>query len=214
MNSRSRVAIAQYEATVVLIVLSLSLASIVYGGLKRETSLSAAPVFFNEVTPVGGSPPIVRIGVNASSTTTLSSISLDEAISRNGVLAFDGSSYSNSGSLCAAGVTTFFSVLSPQSGTLKVTTDGRAWVSGTYGSSVAVGPGWQELMIQAGTTCSITLPGGQQVPSQWNPSSTLVSSLPSLGPQSGTGFTFYIPNGGGPHRLLLTSLGGFDAVPL
>jgi hypothetical protein len=214
MKSKNRVAIAQYEATVVLIVLSLSLASVVYGGLKRETSLGATPVFFNEVTPIGGSPPIVRIGVNASSTTTLSSLSLDEAISRSGILAFDGSAYSSSGSLCAAGVTTFFSVLSPQSGALKVTTDGRAWISGTYGTSVAVGPGWQELMIQAGTTCSITLPGGQQVPSQWSPSSSLVSSIPTLGSQSGTGFTFYIPNGGGPHRLLLTSSGGFDVVPL
>ncbi len=129
-------------------------------------------------------------------------------------MAFDGTSYSTSGSLCAAGMTTFFSVLSPQSGTLKVTTDGRAWVAGTYGSSVAVGPGWQEIMIQSGTSCSVTLPGGQQVPATWNPSSSFESSIPIQGPLSGTSFTFYIPDGGGPHRLLVTSSGGFDAVAL
>src|SRR5437879_4303714 len=123
----SRVAIAQYEATLVLIVISLSLGSIVYGGLDKETSLSAEPVFVNVETPLGGNPPIARVVVNSSSATTITSFSLDEASSRDGVLAFDGSSFSISGSLCAVGATTFFSVFAPQAGTLTVMTDGRAW---------------------------------------------------------------------------------------
>jgi len=214
MKKKSRVAIAQYEATIVLVVISLSLGSIVYGGLKGETSLRAEPVFANEKTLIGGNPPIARVVVNSSSATALTSFSLDEASSRDGVLAFDGSSFSPSGSLCAAGATTFFSVLAPQGGTLRVTTDGRSWVAGTYGSAVNVSKGWHELMIKAGTSCSITLPGGQTVPGQWNPASPLVSSIPVEGALSGTSFTFYIPDGGGPHRMLITSTGGFDAVAL
>ena len=213
-KTRRRGAIAQYEATVVLIVLSLSLSSIVYGGLKRETSLGAQPVFVNEETPIGGSPNIIRLGVNSSSTTTISSFSPDEVSSTAGVLAFDGTAYSTSSSLCAPGLTTFFSVLAPQAGTLQVTTDGRAWVSGTWGGAAAVSPGWQEVMIQGGTSCSMTLPGGQAVGAQWDPSSPLLSSIPVVGALSGTAFTFYLPSGGGSHRILLTSNGGFDDVAL
>jgi hypothetical protein len=111
-------------------------------------------------------------------------------------------------------VTTFYSVHAPETGTLSVTTDGRVWVAGTYGSSVTVGPGWREVMIQAGTHCSISIPGGQSVSEHWNASSPLVSSFPIEGALSGTSFTFYIPHGGGPHRLLLTSEGGFDNVAI
>ena len=213
-NERRRAGIAQFEATVILIVVSLSLASVVYGGLKKETNLSPQAVFANTETSIGGSPPLELVAANASSTTTVTSMSFDQASSTTGVLAFDGSSYSTSVSLCSVGVTTFFSVLSPQSGTLKVTTNGRAWVAGTYGSAVAVGPGWQEIMIQSGTTCSITLPGGQQVPTQWNQASPLTSSVPTQGPPSSSAFSFYVPAGGGAHRLLITTTGGFDAVAL
>ena len=66
-----RAAIAHYEATVVLIVISLSLGSIVYGGLRREPSLTAEPVFVNVETPVGGNPPVTRVVVNSSSATTI-----------------------------------------------------------------------------------------------------------------------------------------------
>jgi hypothetical protein len=211
---KSRAAIAQYEATVVLVVLSLSLASVVYGGLKREASLGPAPVFANEETSIGGTPAIERVGVNSSAATTVSSLSLDEASSTSGVIAFDGAAYSTSSSLCAAGKTTFFSVDAQLAGTLRVATDGRAWVSGTLGTAVSVAPGWHELMIQGGATCSITLPGGRVVSGAWNSSSPLVSSIPMEGARSGTSFTFYVPSGGGAHRLLITSTGGFDDVAL
>jgi len=211
---KSRRGIAQYEATIVLIVISLSLGSVVYSGLKREMSLSPEPVFVNTKTFIGGNPPIARVFVNSSSATSVTSFSVDEASSKDGVLAFDGSSFSTLGSLCAGGATTFFSVLAPQAGTLTVTTDGRAWVAGKFGNAVIVMPGWQELMIRGGTSCSITLPGGQSLPGRWNSSSPAISSIPIEGAFSGTAFAFYIPGGEGPHRALVTTTGGFDAVAL
>ncbi len=211
---RNRRAIAQYEATVVLVVLSLSLASVVYGGLKRGVNLDPQPIFVSRETPIGGDPPIIRVAVNSSSSTGLASIGLDEASSTDGIISFDGSGYSTSSSFCLAGKTTFFSVRAPQAGTLQVATDGQAWISGTWGSSVTVAPGWHELMIQGGTACVMTLPGGGVVQGAWNSSSPFVSSVPSDGALSGTSFTFFIPGGAGPHSLLITSTGGFDDVEL
>jgi len=211
---KSRAAIAQYEATIVLVVISLSLASVVYTGLRRESSLDPRPLFFNEETPIGGSPEIERLEVNSSSSTTVSSLSLDAASSTAGVLAFDGSTYWTVESFCAAGVTTFFSVLATQAGTLVVITNGKSWVSGTWGGAVSVSPGWQEVMIQGGTSCSVTLPGGQVVTARWNASSPFVSSIPIVGALAGTAFTVYVPCGGGAHTLLITSSGGFDHVAL
>jgi len=214
IQRQTRPAIAQYEATVVLVVISLSLGTVVYGGLKNETTLTAEPVFVNVKTPLGGNPALARVVVNSSSATTVTSFSLDEASSKDGVIAFDGSSFSISPSLCAAGATTLFSVLAPHAGALTVTTDGIAWIAGTRGSAVTVSQGWQEVMIRAGASCSIVLPGGLAVPGKWNSSSPVVSSIPIQGPLSGTAFTFYVPDGGGLHRLLITSTGGFDAVAL
>ena len=211
---KSRTAIAQYEATVVLVVLSISLASVVYTGLRRESNLDPQPVFVNEETPIGGSPPIELVVADSSSATTVTSLSLDAASSTGGVLAFDGSAYSTTKSLCAPSTTTFFSVLATQSGALQVATSGQAWISGTWGSALTVAAGWHEVMIRGGASCSLTLPGGQVVPGQWSPSSPLVSSIPIEGPLSGTAFTFYVPTGGGAHSFLMTSSGGFDDVSL
>ncbi len=77
-----------------------------------------------------------------------------------------------------------------------------------------VSAGWQEVMIQGGTSCSVTLPGGQAVPAQWSPSSSVLSSIPVVGALTGTAFTFYVPSGVGPHSLLITSSGGLDDVAL
>ena len=207
---KSRRAIAQYEATVVLVVISLSLASVVYAGLRRESSLDPQPVFVNDETPIGGSPAIERLEVNSSSAATIYSLSIDAASSGGGILALYGSSYSTTKSLCSAGATTFFSILAFASGP----GDGRHQRAvlglGDVGDSVSVTPGWQEVMIQGGTSCSVTLPGGGGVASQWSPSSALLSSIPVEGALTGTAFTIYLPNGGGSHTLLLTSSGGFD----
>jgi hypothetical protein len=211
---RSRNAVAQYEATIVLVMISISLASVVYAAMRRESGLAPQPVFVDAVTRLGGSPTINRLVINSSSAITVSSLGLDAASSALGVLAFDGSGYSTVKSLCGQGTTTFFSVLATQAGSLRVTTDGVSWVAGAWTSSADVSPGWQEVMIEGGTSCAITLPGGDAVPSVWSPASPVISSVPANGPLTGTTFTFYVPSGGGGHRLLLTSTGGFDDVEI
>ncbi len=211
---KSRAGIAQYEATIVLVVISLSLASVVYTALRRESGLEPTPLFVNTETAIGGDPAIERLEVNSSSATTVSSLSIDSASSTTGVLEFNGSAYSTTTSLCGAGVATFFSVFASHAGELQVATNGESWISGTWGGSVNVTSGWQEVMIQGGTFCNITLPGGQTVPSQWSPTSSIVSSVPIEGSLTGTAFTVYVPSGGGAHSLLITSSGGFDDAPV
>lgn len=209
---RASRAIAQYEATVVLVVISLSLASVVYTAVKREAGVSSQPIFVSAVTAIGGTPTIDRVVVNSSSPAGISSISLDSASSSSGVLEFNGSGYSTVDSLCAAGGTTFFSVLASQAGTLQVSTNGASWVSGAWTSSESVSAGWQEVMIQGGSSCSVTLPGGGAAPAMWTASSGLLSSLPLMGSHSGTSFTFYVPTAGGPQAILLASTGGLDDI--
>jgi hypothetical protein len=79
---------------------------------------------------------------------------------------------------------------------------------------VSVSSGWLEVMIRDGTSCTLTLPGGQTVPGQWSPLSPYLSSIPIEGPLTGTSFTAYVPGGGGTHSLLMTSSGGLDSVSL
>ena len=212
MTSRS--AIAQYEATVILVVLSLSLASVVYSGIKRESNIQQQPVFVNVETLVGGNPPILAVTVNASASTTVTSLSLDEASSVAGVLAFDGNAFTDSTSLCSPGKTTLFSVDVSQRGTLAVSTNGVAWASGSVGTSFAVQPGWHEVMISNGSTCTITMPGGQTVSGPWTATIAVLSSLPLDGSRTGPHFAIFVAEGGGAHSLLLTSAGGLDSVAL
>lgn len=212
MNTRA--AIAQYEATVVLVVISLALASVVYEALRPEASLQPSPTFVNGETPIGGTPAIERIAANASSPTTLAAFSVDGASSSQGILAFSGSAYSTVGSLCAPGQTTFFSVYSQEPGTIEVATNGTPWIAGTLSSQASVASGWQEVMIQSGSSCSVTLPGGQPVPSQWVSSSSVLSSIPVEGALTGTSFTFYVPSGGGTHGVLVATSGGLDDVSI
>lgn len=205
-------AIAQYEATVVLVVISLALAAVVYQGMRGLARTSPEPVFVAAVTPLGGALGIERVVLNASTATTVSSLSVDSASSGSGVLALDSAGYSVSSSLCGPNLTTFFSVLAPQAGTLAVSSDGESWVSGTWGGSVAVSEGWQEVIIQDAASCTVTLPGGATVPSQWKESAGALSSVPVEGALSGTGFAFFIPTGQGEHRVLITTNGGFTDV--
>lgn len=210
----SRRGIAQYEATVVLVVVSLALASVVYAGLKPESGLDPQPVFVNQETQVGGTPAIELVQVNASADTDITSLTLDGATSSAGILALGPEGYSASTSLCAAGEETFFSVLAPQAGTLTVSTNGQAWIAGAWGPAANVGAGWQEVMVEDGSSCSVTLPGGEAVSAQWSGSVASLSSIPAEGPRSGLGFSLYLPVGPGAHSLLITTTGGFDDVSI
>jgi hypothetical protein len=211
---RTHAAVAQFEATIMLIVISLSLASVVYSSLKRESSLQTEPVFVSEETQIGGNPEVERVEVNSSSSATISSLSVDAATSAAGVLAYGASGYSTVRSICGAGETTFFSVLVPEGGTLQVAANGGSWIAGARGASSTVSAGWQEVMIANATTCSVTLPGGAVVQEQWAPGSSNVSTIPAEGSLSGTAFVFYVPGGAGSHTMLITSSGGFDSVAL
>ncbi|MDA4116834.1 MAG: hypothetical protein OK455_00625 [Thaumarchaeota archaeon] len=210
----SRTAIAQYEATVVLIVVSLSLASIVYQGLKPEANLGSKPIFVNDETIIGGDPTIERVVSNSSSSTVISSFSVDAASSNGGILALIGATYSSSPTLCTGSATTFFSVLARQAGSIQIATDGRPWVSGSTGASIQVSAGWHEVMIVNGTTCSISLPGGEVVSGPWSPASTTVSPVPVDGNPGGITFAIYLPTDGNPHSILMTFGGGFDAFEI
>ncbi len=209
-----RRAVAQFQATVILIVISLALVSIIYDGMRKESTVAPQPVFANHTMSIGGSPVVELVDVNSSEATSLSSFSIDSVSSVSGIIAASGSSYTTSSSLCAPGDTTFFSVLASQSGSVQVSTDGQSWISGTWATSKAVAPGWQEIMIDGGHQCTITLPGGQTVPSHWSASSPDLSSIPSQGPLSGTSFAFYVPSSGAGGSILITSSGGFDDVSL
>lgn len=211
---KSRRAVAEFEATVILVMVSLALVSVVYGGLKRGAALTPPPVFANRAIEIGGGPDIEMLAVNSSITTSVSSLSIGSVSSVQGIMALSGLGYSTTTSLCAAGETTFFSVLASQAGLVQVSTDGLAWISGTWGASSSVVPGWREIMVEDGHSCSITLPGGQQVPSTWSPGSKMLSSLPLQGEPTGTAFAFYIPLSTGPQSVLITSTGGFDDVSL
>jgi hypothetical protein len=207
-------AIAQFEATILLVVVSLSLASLVYSSLRRETGSGAQPVFVVAVTSLGGDPAIERVLLNSSAPTTVSSLTVDASSSSSGVLSFNGTAYSTSGSICVASGTTFFSVYAPQAGAVTVSTSGRSWISGAWTSSAQVQAGWQEVMIQGGSSCSITLPGGQVVRSPGALNATLVSSVPLQGYTSGTAFASYIPAGGAFHYVLITTPGGFASLEI
>jgi hypothetical protein len=214
-----RGAIAQYEATVILVIVSLSLASVVYEGLKPETRVNPAAVFFNQGTWLGGDPVVERLSMNSSTPVTVSSLEVGSLSSQTGVLAYGGGGgYSVSPALCRPGQTTFFSVLATGPGSIDVTTDGRAWIAGSWADSATVSSsGLQEVMIADGTTCSVSLPGGQSIAGgAWSPVSSLVSSIPLQG-SSATGqeFLMFIPTaGGGGTQVLLTTSGGFDALSI
>ncbi|MDG6977890.1 MAG: hypothetical protein JRN58_02285 [Nitrososphaerota archaeon] len=209
-----RGAIAQYEATVVLVVVSLALASVVYQGMRGLSRTSPEPVFVEQVTLIGGAPGIERVVLNSSSATTVSSLSVDSAASGSGILELGVGGYAAAAPLCGANVTTFFSVLAPEAGTLEVSSDGLSWVSGTWGSAVHVSPGWNEVMIQDAATCSLSLPGGATVQGGWTAQPGPLSSVPVEGPLSGTGFTFFIPTGDGAHAVLIATDGGFARVEI
>ena len=206
---KSRAAIAQYEATIVLVVISLSLASIVYTGLRRESNLDPEPLFVNEETPIGGSPAIERLEVNSSSATTdllaqprrgelhrgrpgLRRLRvLDDQVPLRGrgddLLLGPGVPGGHAGGRHQRRVLGL--------GNLGRSGERLVWLAG--------GDDTGRDLLHASRSRA-----GQAVPAQWSPSSSLVSSIPVEGALTGTAFTFYVPSGGGSHSLLITSSGG------
>ncbi len=199
---------AQFEATVVLVVVSLSLASVVYSGLKRGAGVEPLPTFVSSNTPLAGSLALEEVRVDSSVATTLTSLTIGSAASASGVLAFNGSGYSTTASLCVPGETTFFSLYASRAGTLRVTTDGMAWIAGAWGDAASVSQGWHEVVLQDGSACGFSLPGGESVPQVWQPSSSVLTSVPVEGSLTGTSFLLFLPVGAGVAPALLTASGG------
>jgi hypothetical protein len=205
---KTRRAVAEYQAAVILVAITLALASVAYSALRRQV-LEPEGVFSNSLVQLGGTPPLVRLAVNSSESVSLTSFSADEASSANGVLFIDSAGYHTmGGSLCVGGGTSFFSVLTTQSGNLQVTSNGQSWISGAWTSSEQEAPGWHEVMIDGATSCSITLPGGQVVTGPGFPT----NSIPVEGALNGTSFVLYVPTDSLQHVFLLTSDGGLDTV--
>jgi len=205
----SRRGVAQYEAAVVLVAISLAMTSILYSAVKRQT-LSPEAVFANSTVDLGGNPMLVRLAVNGSQSVTLTSFAADEADSVDGILYIDSVGYHYSPSLCTPSGTTFFSVLATQPGLLSVTSNGRSWISGAWTGSQLETPGWHEVMIAGASSCSITLPGGQVVTTQ----GPLTRSVPVEGAINGTSFVLCLPTDSSKHIFLLTTSGGFDSIDL
>jgi hypothetical protein len=198
--------VAQYEAAVVLVAISLAMTSVLYSAVRKQT-IAPEAVFANSLVDLGGSPPLVRLAVNGSEPVTLTSFAADDANSVDGILYLDSGGYHSSQSLCAAGGTTFFSVLATQSGPLRVASNGQSWISGAWTSSQPEAPGWHEVMIVGASTCSLTLPGGQVVAAP----GLLTSSVPVEGALNGTSFVLCVPTDPSPHSFLVTTSGGLDA---
>lgn len=204
---RTTRAIAEYQAAVILVAISLALASVAYSAMGRR-ALEPEGVFSNSLVELGGTQPLVRLAVNSSESVALTSFSADGASSSAGVLDLGPAGYQTSQSLCLGGGTTFFSVLAPQAGTVQVTSNGQSWISGSWTSSEPEAAGWHEVMIDGATSCSVTLPGGEAVTSP----GPLTSTVPVEGALNGTGFLLYVPTDSLQHVFLLTSDGGLDTV--
>jgi hypothetical protein len=139
----------------------------------------------------------------------LKSMQIDGYSSMNGLFAFNGSHYSVTSTLCRQDLITFFSVYAPSGGELRVQTDGKSWISGYWASSISVTEGWHEIIIANGSSCSITLPDGEQIASLNG-----ASPLPVNGQLNSTYFEFFIPSRGSGHELLLIFQGGLDRIAI
>jgi len=199
--------ISGFVATLILVVISLSLSYAVYEGVSRLAPPREG-VFANQALTLGGSPEIMEVEINASSPNTPQAFEADDASSRTGVLYFDGTSYGTTQGLCLPGATTFFSVYTQTSGLLQAVSNGRASIDGYWTGSLVVGPGWHEVMFLGASSCQVTLPDGSA------PSfpSTSLTSVPFIGSIPSARFVVYVPTDGLGHSLILVFDGGYDRL--
>jgi hypothetical protein len=203
---RSR-GISGFVATLILVTISLSLSYVVYQGVSRLAP-PREDIFSNSVLDLGGSPELLLLRVNASSTSTPLAFEADDASSRAGVLYFNGTGYGAAQQLCLPGATTFFSVYTASAGTIKAEADGRVWIDGYRTGSLAVRPGWHELVFSGSSSCAVTEPDGSNLSFP----DDRVSTFPLVGSIPSTGFMIYVPTDGLRHSLVLVFDGGFDTL--
>ncbi|MDA4113288.1 MAG: hypothetical protein OK474_04495 [Thaumarchaeota archaeon] len=204
--NRSR-GISGFVATLILVMISLSLSYVVYQGVSRLAP-PREDIFSNRVLDLGGSPELLLLQVNASSTSSPLAFEADDASSRAGVLYFNGTGYGTTQQLCLPGAATFFSVHTASSGTIGAEGDGRVWIDGYLTSSLEVQPGWHEVIFSGSSSCAVTEPDGSTISFPDDRVSTfpLAGSIPSIS------FTIYVPTDGLRHSLVLVFDGGFDTI--
>jgi hypothetical protein len=185
-----------------VVAVTVALSYMVYSEVR--VPVAARPIFVASSTERFGSPSVLELAVNSSAPTSVSEFRVDGASSLSGVLALSGSGYTSSDSLCAAGETTFFSVLTG-SGLLSVTGPGSTIIDGSAVSSEAVSAGWHQLMISDSAACTVTLPGGTALT---YPSAD-VSTVPFAAAGSRS-FVFLIPFVSVGHTVTISFAGGVE----
>jgi hypothetical protein len=181
---RGRAAVSELYSGVVLLAVTLAVASLVYSGIRPDAS--PEPIFTESSFTIPGNPPIDLVNVSSSSAASPVALAIGGASSQEGVLAATPTGYAATAGLCQAGAVTFFSAKT-DGGTLSVSTDGAAWIDGIPGPARTVLPGWHEIMIEA-SSCSVALPGGGTL----GTGTAGFSSVPRV--QTGNlSFEFYVP---------------------
>ncbi|MDG6925635.1 MAG: hypothetical protein JRN09_03685 [Nitrososphaerota archaeon] len=203
--SRSR-GVSTFVATLLLVSISLSLSFVVYEGVSRFAP-PQQNVYTNQVIQVGGPEGLVEVLVNSSSAGSPLAFQAGGASSQTGVLYFNGTAYGTTDKLCKTGATTFFAIHTG-SGVLSTGGNGRAWIDGQWTSSLAVQPGWHEVMFAGASSCTVTEPDGQVVV---YPSGT-VSTVPLIGTLPSSRFELYVPTGGSAGPFLMVFDGSYDRI--
>jgi hypothetical protein len=198
--------VSTFVATLILVSITMSLSYVVYEGVDRF-SAPEQDVFTNQVSDVGGSPPLYLVDVNASLTSTPLAFEAGGASSQAGVLYLAGTTYGSSHQLCLANATTFFSVHTG-AGLLRADGNGRTWIDGYWTQALQVRAGWQEVMFAGASTCGITMPDGV---SAVYPSPD-ISTVPVVGSEPSSTFVLYVPAGESTASLVMVFDGSYDRI--
>jgi hypothetical protein len=208
-RSRSRpkghhAAASEVYSAAIIVAITLALSGAAYS--LADFHASPVPVYTTNSFTAYGTPSFLHILVNSTAPTTPVEFRLDGASSLSGFLTLTAAGYSFTGSLCAPGKTTFFSV-SAGPGTLSVSGSGKAWIDGIEESSANVRQGWHTVALEDGSGCVVELPGGAQVSGP----SPVVSPLPmeSSSPRS---FIFLVPYHAGGHVATIVFDGGTQVL--
>lgn len=205
---RRSAGVSSFVATLIIVMISLSLSYVVYQGVRGFSLGKGQDTFSNQTTLLQGSPDILQVVVNSSQATTPLAFEVDSASSKSGILYFDGSGYASTPSLCVAGGTTFFSLFAASTGTVQVSSNGVSWIDGHLTASLPAQPGWNEVMISGASSCSVSGPG---VGEATYPSAA-ISAVPLLGSAPSNGFAFYLPAEGTGPSMLVVFDGGEDRI--
>jgi len=201
--------VAEFYSSLIIVAIVLSISYLIYSEVPPPNP-SAHPLFRNTVYEVYGPTRLIFLGINSSLPASILDFDIDQSSSAGGILALEGSFYTNVQSLCVPGGTTFFSIYSPTSGTLSLTTNGRVWIDGQQTTSAGVKEGWHELVIAQALNCLVVLPGGKVIGSV----GTGVSSIPLVGVSGSAQFFGYLPYASGRHRVEILFKDGIDSLEI